>query len=86
MPSDDNLESKVGKFKVNIKCTHRKANDFGYLYYNTEKVEINAYVCSSCLPEYNRVIEAYKNSDKLKYLNEDDDGFNENDWCFNDPE
>ena len=80
---DDSLEKRIGKIRVTVKCDHRKTTDFTYHHYDQNGIQIDAYLCSLCLPRYNTMIEAYK----LKPDDpQGDDGFDEKLMIYKDPE
>lgn len=79
--SGDSLENRVGKIKGSIKCDHRKSDDFTYHHYAKNGLELEAYLCSQCLPRYDGMLKGYlKAIEESK--NENDDDFDEREMCF----
>lgn len=80
-----NLETTLGRIKVNIKCPHRKQNDFTYHHFKDDDVDVDAYMCSGCLPRYYNIMNGYQNA-KVETPMIDDDEFDEQELRYKFPD
>lgn len=74
----DNLEDRLS---IAVKCNHKKNDDFHFHHYVDSKIDVKAYLCSDCSPNYTRILNGYRKKEA-----ETDDGFDERNGCFRMPD